>query len=106
MSSRRQCPLAHAVRLWLANQSVDVKGGVAMESLSSAICVETYMLYMHDDRYSVPMLDAVIVRDDDHAIEIAAQRLYSSPHHRIAELWQDDRLVCRISREDLDGPTT
>ena len=76
-----------------------------MQSILSATGVKTYLLYMHDDRCSVPTLDAIVVRDDDRAIEIATQRLSSSAHHRVAEMWEDDRLVCRISREDLDRPT-
>ena len=62
------------------------------------------MMYVHDDRYSVPNLDTVTVRDDERAIEIATQRLSASPHYRIVEMWDDERLVCRIGRDDLDAP--
>ncbi len=75
-----------------------------MESTLSATGVKTYMLFMHDDRYSAPMLDLLIVRDDARAIQIAAERLCASLHHRIAEMWEEDRLVCRIGRQDLDSP--
>lgn len=68
--------------------------------------LKTYMLYVHDDRYSVPNLDTVTVRDDERAIEIATQRLSSSPHYRLVEMWEDDRLVCRIGRDDVDAPTS
>jgi len=67
--------------------------------------VNTYMLYVHDDRYTVPTLDTVIVRDDDRAIEIAAQRLSSSPHYRAVEMWDDDRLVCQIDRSGAEAST-
>ena len=64
------------------------------------------MLYVHDDRYSVPNLDTVTVRDDERAIEIATHRLSSSPHYRLVEMWDDERLVCRIGRDDVDAPTS
>lgn len=66
--------------------------------------MKTYLLYVNDDRYSVPTLDTLIVRGDDRAIEIAAQRLASSPRYRSVEVWEDERLVCRIGRVDLDEP--
>ena len=66
--------------------------------------MKTYILYVHDDRYSVPTLDTVTVGDDARATEIAARRLASSPHYRAAEVWDDERLVCRIGRGDLDAP--
>ena len=62
------------------------------------------MLYVFDDRYSVPNLDGIIVRDDARAIEIATERLAASIHHQAVELWEDDRLVCRLDRTDLDSP--
>ena len=49
----------------------------------------------------LPTLDTVIVRDDARATEIAAKRLASSPHYRAVEMWEDERLVCRIDRSDL-----
>lgn len=60
--------------------------------------MKTYFLYMHDDRYSVPSLDAVIVRNDQRASEIAAKRLTSSDHYLGVEVWEDERLVCRFDR--------
>jgi len=75
-----------------------------METLSSATDVKVYMLYVHDDRYTVPTLDTVFVPNDDRAIKIAVERLCASLHHRIAEMWEEDRLVCRIGRQDLNPP--
>ena len=73
--------------------------------------VRTYILYVHDDRYSVPTLDTVIVRNDARAIEIADKRLASSAHYGAVEVWEDERLVYRTNRPDLspandqDAPT-
>jgi hypothetical protein len=61
--------------------------------------MKTYFLYVHDDRYSVPTLDTVIVRNDQRASEIAAKRLASSDHYRGVEIWEDERLVCRFDRD-------
>lgn len=63
--------------------------------------MRTYILYVHDDRYSVPTLDTVIVRNDARAIEIADKRLASSAHYWTVEVWEDERLVYRINRPDL-----
>ncbi|HEX4183847.1 MAG TPA: hypothetical protein VHY34_11380 [Caulobacteraceae bacterium] len=57
-----------------------------------------YLLYVHDDRYSVPTLDTIIVRDDERAREIAVARLVGSPHYRCVEVWDESRLVCGIDR--------
>lgn len=64
--------------------------------------MRTYILYVHDDRYSAPTLDIVTVRDDLRATEIAAKRLASSTHYRVVEMWdENEQLVCRIDRSDL-----
>ena len=55
--------------------------------------LKTYTLYIHDDRYSVPSLDAVTVRDDARAREVSQNRLMVSPHYRLIEVWEDDRFI-------------
>ena len=60
--------------------------------------MKTYTLYIHDDRYSVPSLDAVIVRDDDRARAIGRNRLAFSPHYHLVEVWEDDRFVDKFAR--------
>jgi hypothetical protein len=60
--------------------------------------LKTYTLYIHDDRYSVPSLDAVTVRDDERACEVAANRLTVSPHYQLIEVWEDDRFVGKFDR--------
>ncbi|MBA3812146.1 MAG: hypothetical protein H0X27_11005 [Caulobacteraceae bacterium] len=60
--------------------------------------MKTYVLYIHDRRYSVPHLDSVTVQGDGRAGEIAAQRLASSQAYFAAEVWEDDRLVCRLEK--------
>lgn len=60
--------------------------------------MKTYFLYVHDDRYTVPNLDTLSVHNDQHAAEQAARRLASSAHYRAVEVWEDERLVCRLDR--------
>jgi hypothetical protein len=60
--------------------------------------LKTYTLYIHDDRYSVPSLDAVTVRDDERAREVAKDRLAASPQYRLIEVWEDDRFIGRFER--------
>lgn len=68
--------------------------------------MKTYFLYVHDDRYTVPNLDTIIVRDDERARALAAKRLASSPHYRGVEVWEDERLVVRLDRPDIDPAKT
>ncbi len=67
--------------------------------------MRTYFLYMHDDRYSVPSLDALVVHNDQRASEIAAKRLTTSEHYLGVEIWQDERLVCRFDRDCAPTPS-
>ena len=60
--------------------------------------LKTYTLYIHDDRYSVPSLDAVTVRDDDRAREVGKNRLAVSAHYRMIEVWEDDRFIDKFER--------
>jgi hypothetical protein len=60
--------------------------------------LKTYTLYIHDDRYSVPSLDAVTVRDDERAREIGQNRLVVSPHYHLVEVWEDDRFIDKFAR--------
>ncbi|MGI8840975.1 MAG: hypothetical protein ACR2F8_09400 [Caulobacteraceae bacterium] len=60
--------------------------------------MKTYVLYIHDDRYTVPTLDSITAEGDQRAHQLAAKRLASSPHYHGAELWEDDRLVERLAR--------
>jgi hypothetical protein len=64
--------------------------------------VNTYFIYLHDDRYTVPNLDTIVARDDERARELAAKRLMSSLHYRAIELWDDERFVYRLKRSGLE----
>jgi hypothetical protein len=66
--------------------------------------MKTYILYLHDDRYSVPTMDSITVGGDERAIELAGERLASSPHYFAAELWEDDRMVKRLEKPAKPGP--
>jgi hypothetical protein len=67
-------------------------------SASAGRALKIYTLYIHDDRYSVPSLDAVSVSDDELAQEAARARLNASPHYHAIEIWEDDRFVGKIER--------
>ncbi len=66
--------------------------------------MKTYLLYIHDDRYTVPTLDSIAVDGDERARELALERLASSPHYRAADLWEDDRLVEKLTRPSNPRP--
>jgi len=55
-----------------------------------------YTLFIDDDRYSVPSLDAVGADDDDAATAFARDRLALSPHYSAIEVWEGERQVARI----------
>jgi len=65
--------------------------------------VNIYVLYIHDDRYSVPTIDSFAAPNDEEAKRAMGHRLGSSPHYFAIELWQDDRIVAKLSRGALDG---
>jgi len=60
--------------------------------------LKIYTLYIHDDRYSVPSLDAASAAEDALAEEVARARLVASPHYRAIEIWEDDRFVGKVER--------
>jgi hypothetical protein len=97
MSPRRLCRSGRPPRV-RAKQHTG--GGQAAARPNPGASLGTYILYVFDDRYTVPTLDGVIVRDDERAIEVANRRLAASPHYHAVEMWEDDRLVCRIDRPD------
>jgi hypothetical protein len=82
LSSRRQCGALKLIR---------------------RIGMKTYVLYVHDDRYTVPTMDTVTVSGDERARELAGQRLASSPHYHAVELWEGDRLVERLEAPGTPG---
>jgi hypothetical protein len=60
----------------------------------------SYTLYIQDDRYSVPSLDAVGAENDAVAEAAARARLSGSPHYRAIEVWDGDRCVVKIEQGD------
>jgi hypothetical protein len=60
--------------------------------------VNTYFVYVHDDRYTVPNLSTLTAASDEEATELAWLQLVASPHHRMIELFRDERLVDRVAR--------
>ena len=62
--------------------------------------LKTYLLYIHHDRSGVPKLEVITAPNDSAARDLARQRLDESPHHRLVEIWEDDRAVGRIENID------
>lgn len=60
--------------------------------------MKTYVLYIHDDRYTVPTLDSIVATGDERALQLAGDRLASSPRYYAAELWEGDRRVGRLEK--------
>lgn len=71
--------------------------------LNRSLGVKTYLLYIHDDRYTVPTMDSVTVSGDERALQLARERLASSPHYYAVEVWEDDRLVGRVGKPEAPG---
>jgi hypothetical protein len=59
----------------------------------------TYAVFVHDDRYSVPTFYMVTVASDARALELAGEKLRSSPHYRQVEVFDGERLVGAFQRE-------
>lgn len=62
--------------------------------------MRTYSLYITDDRYAAPTLLIAGVRNDERVGEIAREKLQASPHYRSIEVFDGDRFLFRIERDD------
>ena len=65
--------------------------------------VNIYVLYIHDDRYSVPTIDSFPSPSDEEAMRAMSERLGSSPHYFAIELWQGDRVVAELRPGAVEG---
>jgi len=63
----------------------------------------TFLFYMNDRRYTVKRLESLAAPDDEAARKLATQRLFSSDDYLDIEVWEDDRLVCRIQKAPAAG---
>jgi hypothetical protein len=61
--------------------------------------MRTFHFFIEDERYTVPTLAIVTVRDERRALELARQRLEESPHHLAVEVCEDDASLARIVRD-------
>jgi hypothetical protein len=59
------------------------------------------MLYIQDDRYRITTLDVVLAADDAAASELARVCLAGSAHYQSIEVWEDERLVTRVEKNDF-----
>lgn len=57
-----------------------------------------FMMFVRDDRYSVPTLAVVTVEDEARAKAIAARRLSESPHHVAVEVVEQDVTLFRLEK--------
>jgi hypothetical protein len=65
--------------------------------------MQTFELFIEDDRYTVPTLEFVQVRDVERARQLAAERLLISVHHRSVEVRRlDSERIFYLSRS---GPS-
>jgi hypothetical protein len=67
--------------------------------------LNVYVLYIHDDRYTVPTVDSLNASDDECAKQLLRRRLQTSPHYFAVALWHDERLVERIEKESGRDPS-
>jgi hypothetical protein len=67
--------------------------------------LNVYVLYIHDDRYSVPTVDSINASDDETAKQILRERLGTSSHYYAVALWHDDRFVERIEKYTPSQPS-
>lgn len=51
--------------------------------------MQTFSLFVHDERYSVPTLQFIVVQDEAGARELARRELLASPHHLAVEVRDD-----------------
>jgi hypothetical protein len=71
--------------------------------------MQNFEFFIEDDRYTVPTLEIVLVRDAARARELAADRLLSSFHHLSVEVRQGGLHSFRLARSargdaDIAGP--
>ena len=59
----------------------------------------SYTLFVHDDRYTVPTFYLMTVASDGRAMDLAEEKLRSSPHYLRVEVFEADRLVGAVDRE-------
>jgi len=60
--------------------------------------MQTFELFIEDDRYTVPTLEFVPVGDAARARQVAAERLFVSMHHQSVEVRFDNERICYLSR--------
>jgi hypothetical protein len=65
--------------------------------------METYTFFIEDDRYPVPTLEFVLVRDEARARQMASERLIASAHHLGIEVHRGGSLAFRVERPKSRG---
>ena len=66
--------------------------------------MHTFSFFIEDDRYSVPTLQIMLLRDIERAKELAADRLRASPHHVSIEVSEGSHPLFRVSRQMRGDP--
>ena len=70
--------------------------------------METYTFFIEDDRYPVPTLEFVLVRDEALVRQMASERLFASAHHLSIEVHRGGSPTFRVARprsRNPDDPT-
>ncbi|HEY2660022.1 MAG TPA: hypothetical protein VGI79_09895 [Caulobacteraceae bacterium] len=62
--------------------------------------MDHFSFLIDDVRYTVPNLLLILVTDVDRAKELAVQKLLEAPEHLSVQVFQGDRLICTISRDN------
>jgi len=69
--------------------------------------MRTFIFYVRDSRYDVPIIDFVTVEDETRARKLAADNLVLSEHYMAVEVYEDDVLRFRIvAGRPLPGGTS
>jgi len=63
-----------------------------------------FLFLIEDDRYNVPTVEFVVVRDVVRARELATRKLSSSAHHVSVEVSEDGRTLFRLGRLAAKSP--
>jgi hypothetical protein len=72
----------------------------SVDAGSTTVAMHTFEFFIEDDRYKVPTLELVQVRDADRARQLAAERLRASLHHQSVEVRTGNVRLFFISRRE------
>ena len=86
-----------AARAYKSRRQGDCSSSRPIRNWNQAL--RTFSFYIHDQRYSVPTLQIVTVRDEARARELAQQRLDEGEHHLAVEVVEGQTELFRLARQ-------